>query len=172
MIEFTRSMGRQTKNTLECNIAYSIVHKYLSGLKTIDPFARNCEFAHPYTNDINPNTNAQDHLDAEDYLEYWNLMKVKFQGAILDPPFSARQDKEIYGDANLYTQPGKMKRIELALGNLVEAGGYVVKFGYNSNFSHDAFTCVGIHLIRYGGSMNDLIVSIHQRTLGDLGDWQ
>lgn len=169
MIEFTRMRGRQTKNTLDCGIAYSIVHKYLEGLKTIDPFARNCSFAHPYTNDINPNTTAVDHLDVEEYLEYWSKQKVKFHGAILDPPFSARQDKEIYGDSNLYTQPAKMKRVELALGNLVE--GYVVKFGYNSNFSHDAFSCIGVHLIRYGGSMNDLIVSIHKRTNLDLDEW-
>ena len=100
----------------------------------IDPFARNCEFAWPYTNDIDTSTNAEQHLDAEEFLK--RMKDMRFGGAILDPPFSNHQSREIYGSENLYTDPAKMKRIEMELGSLIELGGYVVKFGYNLNFSH------------------------------------
>ena len=121
----------------------------------------------PYTNDIDTSTNAEQHLDAEEFLK--RMKDMRFGGAILDPPFSNHQSREIYGSENLYTDPAKMKRIEMELGSLIELGGYVVKFGYNSNFSHKSFECIAVRLVRYGGSMNDMIISVHQRTIS--GDW-
>ncbi len=172
-MKFTRSFGLQTKDTLRCKESFSVVRKYLEGKKVVDPFARNCEFAYPYTNDINPETKAEDHLDVEDYLEIWHSLEDTFDGAIYDPPFSDRQAKEAYQQTtNLYTLGGKILRIERSLGDLIIPGGYVVKFGYNSNFSHKAFECVEIKLVRYGGSMNDMIISVHKKmfeTFKDLG---
>ena len=170
-MKFTRSFGMQTKDTLRCKEAFSVVRKYLEGKKVIDPFARDCEFAYPYTNDINPETKAQDHLDVEEYLNYWlgffdesTSNDDLFDGAIYDPPFSDRQTKEAYQQTtNLYTLGGKILRIERSLGDLIVPGGYVVKFGYNSNFSHKAFECVEIKLVRYGGSINDMIISVHKK---------
>jgi len=165
-------MGRQTADTLRCAVARSVVVEELGGGQTVlDPFARNCEFAHPYTNDINPETNAASHLDAEEWLQELTdqYLTESFGGAILDPPFSNHQSEEIYGTSNLYTNPAKMKKVEMLLGNLIQVGGKIVKFGYNSNFSHNAFDCVGIYLVRYGGSMNDMIISVHQR--GISGEW-
>ena len=171
MVVFDRVRGIQTKDTLSDPMAAALVKKYLSGMQPIiDPFARNCEFAWPYTNDIDPNTVAEKHLDVEEFLKSFHDDKLDFVGpvfggAILDPPFSDHQSREIHGAENLYTNPAKMKRVEMMLGSLIEIGGYVVKFGYNSNFTHDAFECVAVRLIRYGGSMNDMIISVHQRTI-------
>tara|TARA_R110000824_G_scaffold183880_1_gene364925 strand:- start:484 stop:990 length:507 start_codon:yes stop_codon:yes gene_type:complete len=165
---FDRVRGLQTKDTLTDPMAGFFVRKYLKGMNPIiDPFARNCEFAWPYTNDIDTSTNAEQHLDAEEFLK--RMKDMRFGGAILDPPFSNHQSREIYGSENLYTDPAKMKRIEMELGSLIELGGYVVKFGYNSNFSHKSFECIAVRLVRYGGSMNDMIISVHQRTIS--GDW-
>ena len=169
-MKFSRSFGMQTKDTLRCTEAFSVVRKYLEGNQVIDPFARNCEYAYPYTNDINPNTKAQDHMDVEEYLEYWERQQWIFDGAIYDPPFSDRQTKEAYGVTNLYPLPGKVLRIEQSLGDLIHPGGYVVKFGYNSNFTHKAFECVEIKLVRYGGSLNDMIISVHKKTFETFKD--
>lgn len=171
-MNFGRSKGRQTADTMRCNAARAIVVAELGGGgQILDPFARNCEFAHPYTNDINPDTRAMEHLDAEDWLQEISdkYLSESFDGAILDPPFSNHQAEEIYGTSNLYTNPAKMKKIEMLLGNLIRSGGKIVKFGYNSNFSHNSFECIGIFLVRYGGSMNDMIISVHQRTIS--GEW-
>tara|TARA_R100001163_G_scaffold59383_1_gene48127 strand:+ start:418 stop:930 length:513 start_codon:yes stop_codon:yes gene_type:complete len=162
----------QTKDTLRCKEAFSVVKEYLEGKQVVDPFARNCEFAYPYTNDINPETKAQDHMDVEEYLEYWHRQQWMFDGAIYDPPFSDRQAKEAYGQTNLYTLAGKVLRVERSLGDLIMPGGYVVKFGYNSNFSHKAFECVEIKLLRYGGSMNDMIISVHKKMFETFKDME
>ncbi len=138
--------------------------------RIIDPFARNCTLAHPNTNDIDPNTKANWHMDALDFLNTaWGDMP--FDVGILDPPFSARQDKEIYGDTNLYTMPKKLKKIEITLGNIIRTGGYVIKFGYNSNFSHKAFELDHLVLVQYGGCINDMIISIHTKTIPNLEDF-
>ena len=166
-LNFGRGLGRQTRDTLDCPIARSIVVAELGGgLTILDPFARNCEFAYPHTNDINPDTKAVSHQDAEDWLRGFDP-QFKFDGAILDPPFSNHQSTRTYGTSNLYTIPDKMKRIEMLLGRLVQHGGKIVKFGYNSNFSHRAFECVGIQLVRYGGCMNDMIISVHERKIAE-----
>jgi len=169
-VNFGRAHGRQTRNTLDCAIARTVVTSELGGGQMIiDPFARNCEFAHPYTNDINPETYATSHLDAEEWLSglYEQYYPGAFDGAILDPPFSNRQATRTYGTTNLYTIPGKITRIEMPVGSFVRHGGKVVKFGYNSNFSHSAFECVGVQLVRYGGSMNDMIISVHERRIAE-----
>lgn len=169
-LKFGRSHGRQTRDTLDCAVARSVVVAELGGGQMIiDPFARDCDFAHPYTNDINPETNAMSNLDAEEWLEALRgqYYPGAFDGAILDPPFSNHQADRTYGTANLYTIPGKIKRIEMLVGSLVRHGGKVVKFGYNSNFSHSAFECVGVQLVRYGGSMNDMIISVHERRIAE-----
>ena len=157
--------GTQTKDTLSDRKVMNFVKSYLTPhSKIIDPFARNCALAGNYTNDIDPNTQALHHMDALDFLEMeWG--QSGFDVGILDPPFSARQDKEIYGDTNLYTKPGKLRDIEMALGNVIRTNGYVIKFGYNSNFSHKAFELDNIVLVQYGGCINDMIISVHTKTI-------
>tara|TARA_Y100000004_G_scaffold7648_1_gene8547 strand:+ start:318 stop:869 length:552 start_codon:yes stop_codon:yes gene_type:complete len=160
----------QTKDTLSDKAVIRIVKPYLKRAKfVIDPFSRNCTLAKPYTNDIDPNTNANHHMDVIDFLKKaHSLWKSIFELAIYDPPFSNRQNKEIYGDTNLYTIPKKVRDLELLLGGLIIPKGHIIKFGYNSNFTHQGFELVDVHLIQYGGSINDMIVSIHQRTHLDI----
>ena len=163
--------GTQTKDTLSDRKVMNLVKSYLTPYsRIIDPFARDCQLAGKCTNDIDPNTKAHYHMDALDFLLLdWG--KHGFDVGILDPPFSARQDKEIYGDTNLYTKPGKLRDIELALGNLIRTNGCVIKFGYNSNFSHKAFELEHIVLVQYGGCINDMIISIHTKTYPDLKEY-
>ena len=164
--------GKQTKDTLSDRKVMNLVKSYLTPhSRIIDPFARDCQLAGKCTNDIDPNTKAYWHMDALDFLRMDIWKKPGFDVAILDPPFSARQDKEIYGDTNLYTKPGKLRNIELALGNLIRTNGYVIKFGYNSNFSHKAFELEHIVLVQYGGCINDMIISVHTKTIPDLKEW-
>mgnify|MGYP001289856737 CR=1 FL=1 len=180
-MKFERRRGIQGKDTHKDPTFKKIVEDYLlcqrwtdgrsnPDFKIIDPFARNCVWAEPYTNDINPDTKALDHLDALDYLRSIDRIGERFCGAIYDPPFSDRQNKEIYGESNLYTNPAKIKKIERELGNLIEHGGYIVKAGYNTNFSHDAFELVHVAHLYYGGSINDTIISVWLKTCS-LEEW-
>jgi len=161
-IIFNTIRGKQTKDTLSDVRVRRLVLEYMKlGSLTIDPFARDCTLAYPYTNDIDPNTRSVYNMDALDFIELFDF--DWFDMAIMDPPFSNRQDNEVYGNNNLYTNPRKIRDIELALGNRVRSNGCVIKFGYNSNFSHRGFELDRIMLVRYGGSINDMIISVHKK---------
>ena len=80
--------GKQTKDTLSDRKVMNFVKMYVTPhSQIIDPFARNCLLASPYTNDIDPKTKANWHLDALDFLNTaWGEMP--FDLGILDPPRS------------------------------------------------------------------------------------
>lgn len=177
---------RPTKNTHEWRPYEQLWTKYHSlavdllseGLNTaIDPFARNCSWAYPFTNDLNIDTEAEDHLDAEVYLEM--ILKREGRGSfvigLLDPPFSDSMDKKLYdqpGSTNLYSSDsGKMKKIQFHMGNLIADGGYIIKAGYNTNPPHPAFDLVEIRIASLGASRNDVLFSVwkkNQRTLDQI----
>ena len=170
-VMFSTIKGKQTKDTLSDQKVRRFVLRYLQpGYTVIDPFARNCTLAYPHTNDINPNTKAVYNMDALDFIQLYGM--DTFTIGIMDPPFSATQDKEIYGDNNLYTDPRKIRDIELALGNRIRCNGYVIKFGYNSNFTHRGFELYEVMLVRYGGSINDMIVSVHKKYTRDIRSYE
>jgi hypothetical protein len=138
----------------------------------IDPFARNCDWAQPYTNDLNPDTGANDHLDAEEYLDRIREQGISFVLGILDPPFSNRQAGEIYGTPNLYaSDSAKMTRVGRKLGDLIEPGGYIIKCGYNSNPIHPSFECIEIRMVYHGGTANDTVFSVWQNVNRKIEEW-
>ena len=142
----------------------------------VDPFARDCAWCDPFTNDLNPDTQANDHLDAEDYLdllsEHYADDKVSFGLAILDPPWSNRQASEVYGTPNLYAaDSAKMVRIGRKLGNLIQPGGYVIKCGYNTNPFHPSYECVEVRLVFHGGTASDTVFSVWKNVNKTLKEW-
>lgn len=131
----------------------------------IDPFARNCDWAYPYTNDLNIDTLAKNHLDAEAYLEMVrDYATSRFGIALLDPPFSDRMSKDKYGTSNLYSSDsGKMTRIQKLAGDLVLPGGYIVKAGYNSSRPHPCFDLVEMRVVCLGAIQNDVIFTVWRK---------
>jgi hypothetical protein len=55
-----------TADTFECKPIGDFVRRHAHGV-IVDPFARNNKIA-TYTNDLNPDTAAEDHMDAEEFL--------------------------------------------------------------------------------------------------------
>ena len=87
---------------MPCSDTFSIkpigafVYKYLAESKiSIDPFARNKKWA-TYTNDLNPKTEAEYHMEAADFLYKLVGQNIKADLVIFDPPYSTRQIKECY----------------------------------------------------------------------------
>lgn len=130
----------------------------------IDPFARNCDWAYPWNNDINPDMNANHALDAELFLESAAVLGEKFSIGLLDPPFSDPAAMRTYGtEGNLYvSDSAKMTRIQFQLGELIRDGGYIIKMGYNSNPPHPSFDLVELSIVACGGSINDVLISVWQ----------
>lgn len=61
----------------------------------LDPFSRNSPFAKQcVTNDLNPEVDADCHLEALDFLRTFATSSV--DGVLFDPPYSPRQISECY----------------------------------------------------------------------------
>jgi hypothetical protein len=90
---FSREWAMPSADTFDVPPIFRFVQKYLRKSTTsVDPFARNKRWA-TYTNDINPNTRAESHLEADEFLRG---LKIKSDLLLFDPPYSPRQLKECY----------------------------------------------------------------------------
>jgi hypothetical protein len=96
MLTFSRQWAMPSADTFSVPPIGDFVKKYLRDSKvSIDPFARNKRWA-TYTNDLNPDTAAEYHCDALDFLKMLKEKGVTADLIIYDPPYSPRQIKECY----------------------------------------------------------------------------
>lgn len=133
-----------------------------NGEKVCDPFARNCQIGHIWTNDINPETGANYHLDALEFLKI--VPSDSMNIVIFDPPFSTHQNDTKYefdGESkNIYTIPGYVKKCMKEIERILIPGGYLLKYGYNSTRHLPSLEFKKGWLINFGGNRNDVIVSL------------
>ena len=141
--------------------------KFLAHHKTADPFARNCSWG-THTNDIDPSTEAQSHMDALEWLQ--SLPTGEFSYVLFDPPFSSRQaEKYEAGHVNVYTDPGYVKKCFDEIFRVLTYHGLVLRLGYNSS-RPNGFEIKQGWIVNFGGNRNDVIMTIlvkNQSTLGD-----
>lgn len=114
------------------------VKRYLNtSTCSIDPFARNRRWA-TYTNDLNPNTAAEYHMDAVAFLEKLASDGVTADLIIFDPPYSPRQISECYAEVGLKatmedTQSAAFyAAMRDSAMKLIRPNGTVLSFGWNS----------------------------------------
>jgi hypothetical protein len=125
-----------TRDTFDCVPIGRFVQKYLDVSHiSIDPFARNKRWA-TYTNDLNPDTKAEYHLDALDFLRKLKDDGVTADLVIFDPPYSLRQITEVYDEVGKKMSKRESTRfygdVRDAIDPLVRPGGVVLSFGWNS----------------------------------------
>lgn len=171
---FSREWAMPNGDTFSVPPIGGFVQKYLAlSLRSVDPFARNKEWA-TYTNDLNPKTAAKYHLDAEEFL---NLLVSEglagtFDLAILDPPYSPRQISECYKEAGITvgmkdTQNAALyARVKAALAPLMAPGSIVLSFGWNSAGMGKkyGFEPIEYLLVAHGGAHNDTICLAERKT--------
>jgi hypothetical protein len=143
----------------------AFVRRYLVNSKSsIDPFARNNRWA-TATNDIDPSTGAEWHLDAEEFCREMAKLGRTFDLAIFDPPYSPRQISECYSGFGRQAttrdtqNAGLYKRVRDALLPILEPNAIVLSFGWNSGGMGAArgFQSIEIMLVAHGGAHNDTI---------------
>lgn len=147
----------------------AFVAEHLVGVSA-DPFARNYARA-TYTNDINPATTAQYHMDAVEFLEMLGARGVKLDTLILDPPYSPRQISECYKAVGLKvgmreTQNARLyKEVKDAALPLLTPGARVLSFGWNSaGMGNDrGFEIYDALLVCHGAAHNDTICIAERR---------
>lgn len=151
------------RDTFSVKPIRDFVQRYLQNSTcSVDPFARNTKWA-TYTNDLNPKTAAEHHLEAEDFLALLVQKKVKADLIILDPPYSPRQVKECYDDigrkmatSDAWGGAMKKRRREL-LWQMMTPNAVVLSFGWNTNCMGKGFQIDEILLVAHGSDHNDTI---------------
>lgn len=164
---FTRHFAMPSADTFSVRPIGDFVRRYLSGAAgvTVDMFARNNRLC-THTNDLNPETTAEHHMDAEDFLRgmhLWHRNNIAL--ALFDPPYSPRQISECYKGVGREvtskdTQNAALyKRVRDALCPLVAPGGVVLSFGWSSNGMgiKRGYAIEEILMVAHGGAHNDTI---------------
>lgn len=166
-MKFSRAWAMPTSDTFDCKPIGEFVKHYLRGV-SVDPYARNKRWAQ-YTNDLNPITTAEHHMDAVDFLCKLVADNVVADVVIVDPPYSPRQVKECYDSIGLQMKQddallGKTrKRLKQAINAMVPVGGIVLTFGWNSVGMGPFYEIEEILLVCHGSDHNDTICMAERR---------
>lgn len=145
--------------------------KHLYGLsETVDPFARNSRIA-KYRNDLNPNTAAEHHMAASDFIDVLWRSNVIAEAVIFDPPYSLRQVKECYESiGNEFTMEDSQNAVRWSkerdgILNITKPGSVVVSFGWSSTGmgKKRGFEIFDILLVCHGGAHYDTICIAERR---------
>lgn len=166
-MKFSREWAMPNSNTFQMKPCGEFVERYVEKATAIvDPFARNHVYwkTH-YTNDINPNTNAQNHQDAVVFLKDLKKFNYNVDLIVLDMPWTARQISECYKEIGIkvtqkHTQIGSFyKEVKDAADALLKKGGVVLNFGYSSvgMGKKRGYEIEEIRLVAQGGPHFDVI---------------
>ena len=164
-MNMTRVWAMPNSNTFSVPPIRDFVQKYLKlvGGDSIDPFARNSDFA-TVSNDLNPETSATYHMDALEFLKKVRMMGRKFSCGIFDPPYSPRQLSECYQQVGRKatmqdTQAKSWSDWKNALSPLILHNGYVLSFGWNTVGMgiKRGYEIAEILMVCHGGQHNDTI---------------
>lgn len=130
----------------------------------VDPFARNKQIV-ALTNDLDPSTSAQSHMDAEAFCRSLRDAGTQCSFALFDPPYSPRQISECYRgigrevSAKDTQNAALYKRVRDALDPIIAPGGVVLSFGWSSNGMGKTrgYVIEEILMVAHGGAHNDTI---------------
>lgn len=144
-----------------------LVRRYVGdGQGWADPFARDSRLAQ-FRNDLNPDTEAESHLDA---IEFMESMGDDLAGVLYDPPYSLRQLKEVYDNigrsmSQLESQGCLWTKLKDIIARKVKMGGCVIGFGWNTigMGKKRGFQIDEILIVCHGRMHNDTLVTVERK---------
>lgn len=158
-------------NTFDCKPIGEFVKKYLSISKiSVDPFARNKRWT-THTNDLNPQTTAEYHVDATIFCRDLKERSVISDLVIIDPPYSPRQVKECYDNIGIKMSQDdallgfQRKKLKDAIKDITATGSIVLTFGWNTVGMGKGWKQLEIMLVCHGSDHNDTICLAEERML-------
>lgn len=137
---------------------------------SIDPFARNKRLA-DRTNDLDPETAADFHMEAEAFCREMANQGERFDLAYFDPPYSPRQISECYRKIGLAvgrkeTQNAALyRRVRDAIDAVMLPGGVVLSFGWSTNGMGKVrgYSLERVLMVAHGGAHSDTICIAERR---------
>ena len=166
-LRITRAWAMPNRWTFQIKPIAELISEYVGeGYGWADPFAGQSSPAE-MRNDINPESNAEYHLDA---LDYAKIMPDVF-GVLFDPPYSPRQLKECYESiGRCFTMrdgqiASRWTEVKDLIAPKVQIDGFVISFGWNSNGfgMKRGFEIEEILLVAHGSGHNDTIVTVERK---------
>jgi len=165
-----RAWAMPNHNTFDIAPIRAWLAPYLQGV-IIDPFARDQKLA-TITNDLNPATSAQYHMDVFAFVDWLLTFKEQADVILFDPPYSPRQLKECYESIGraFTTQdgqvPGRWTKARDGLAQMLRPGGHALSFGWNSSGfgKKRGFELVRVLLVCHGSGHNDTICVAERKT--------
>ena len=176
VINFKRFWDMPNKNTFDIPSIFGFIKKYLlDSVVSIDPFARNKRWA-TYTNDLNPQTSAESHMECLEFLQMLKSRGIKADLVLFDPPYSLEQCKRSYEsvgrkvtmrDTQIW---GRWTEAKDTINDLLEENGIVLSFGWNSigMGKNRGFEIIDLILVCHGGAHNDTICLAERKIQGTL----
>ena len=163
-MKMRRVWAMPNSETFSIKPVRAFIDEHLAGRDVVvDPFARNAQIA-SITNDLNPETSAQYHMDSVSFLEMLARRNLRADAILFDPPYSPRQIKECYDGIGM-----KMGALEAMRTNwtpernliakILKLDGIVLSFNWNSNGmgKQRGFHIINLLLVAHGSGHNDLI---------------
>lgn len=172
-VAFSRVFAMPNADTFSVPPIGAFVRRYLSASnRSVDPFARDKRWA-TFTNDLNPATGAEFHMDAEAFCKMLAEGGETVDLALFDPPYSPRQISECYKGIGMEvgmkgTQNAALyKRVRDAVHTILTPDAIVLSFGWNSNGMGKGrgFQIIEVLLVAHGGGHNDTIC-IAEKAIG------
>jgi hypothetical protein len=158
-------------DTFDVEPIHNFVWKYLNQSKvSIDPFARNRRWA-TYTNDLNPETDAEFHMEAHDFLVAMRDRGIRPDLCIFDPPYSLEQCARSYSNVGRAVTErdtqifGRWTDHKHVIAQMMADDAVVLSFGWNSNGigKKHGFEISEILLVAHGAAHNDTICVAERR---------
>ena len=147
-----------------------LLERWVVGPVVVDPFSGGSAFG-THTNDLNPDREADFHLEAQAFCFNLALNSVVADTVLFDPPYSPRQMSEVYKRVGLSggirsTQNARLyKEVRDGLDVLLRPGGVAISFGWNSaGFGKTrGYEIQEILMVAHGGAHNDTICVVERR---------
>jgi hypothetical protein len=168
MIQYNREFAMGNPETFSLPPVACLLDKYIiPGMVVVDPFARNSKRG-TVSNDLNPNTSADYHMLAEDFVE---KIQVNADVVLFDPPYSPRQISECYQQIGRVvtvqdTQNARLyKQVKDGLNKMLKSGGIAICCGWNTmGFGKGRnYELLEILLVPHGAAHNDTIVTVERK---------
>ena len=175
MLVLNRIWAMPSADTFDIPPIGDFVKRYLSGV-SVDPFARNKRWA-THTNDLNPETEAECHMEAREFLQQLAGKGVKADVVIFDPPYSAQQIKEMYKgfgkthwSFHEHEDLGRWREEKRIACELLKTGGIFLHFGWHTNGAgrERGFDILEILMVAHGGVRHDTLCMAEQKRQGTL----
>lgn len=165
---FQRVCYTANSDTFQIRPIADIVKIYLArSTYSVDCFSRNIKWA-SITNDLNPDTAADYHLDVLDFLHQLVKMGKTPDLVIFDPPYSPRQIKECYDGIGLKTSKRDCQRVgrwteeNLLISRLMAPGGVFIQCGWNS-YGIIGWPIERLLLVNHGAGHYDTICMVQRK---------